>query len=325
MKFNIERSSSIDERNMKFLFWGDTGSRKTETILRNFPRVLLIDTEYNSDLCADVEEIPEFMRFQTKDPREIRAIIEAVKKGELKFVDGQPFETFAIDSVSILWYVQQEVGTQVAEKRAIRYNRDVATANMTQGDWAAVKRPLKELTNALNGTGIKYVVCTARSKDLYHDNGSGEMEKIGLTEDTVKGMRYDMNAVLNFGFSPKSNKWFYHVDKVQGGLGKIFVPGSYGEEFPFAELDEYAGKKRASTKVEASDVEVAEDIAQEQEDRSVQTKEALVKIAADFGIGKADVIAALNRQGIEKYDVLKWDEMVMALQAEGAPQPNGHH
>ena len=177
MKYAIERSSQVDERNMKILFWGDTGTRKTETILRNFPRVLLIDTEFNSDQAVDVPEIPEFMRYQTKDIRVIMEIIDEIKHGKLLFFDGQPIETFAIDSVTVLYSTAQEFGYKIAENRALKYNRDISTANMTQGDWAMIKRPLKQLQNQINGTGIRYLCMTAREKPLYEENEQGELKK----------------------------------------------------------------------------------------------------------------------------------------------------
>ena len=43
----ILSSRQVQPRHLKLLFWGDTGTRKTESILRFFPNVLLIDTEGN--------------------------------------------------------------------------------------------------------------------------------------------------------------------------------------------------------------------------------------------------------------------------------------
>ena len=46
----IEFSGSVSPGGVKLMFWGDTATRKTETVVRNFPNVLLIDTEGNSDV-----------------------------------------------------------------------------------------------------------------------------------------------------------------------------------------------------------------------------------------------------------------------------------
>lgn len=56
----VELSSEIKNRNLKIMFWGKTATRKTETILRNFPGVLLIDTEGNSDQCVEFRRYRHF-------------------------------------------------------------------------------------------------------------------------------------------------------------------------------------------------------------------------------------------------------------------------
>ena len=42
-------SSQLNNRRLKLLFWGGWATRKTETVLRHFPNVLIIDTEGNVD------------------------------------------------------------------------------------------------------------------------------------------------------------------------------------------------------------------------------------------------------------------------------------
>jgi hypothetical protein len=313
MKFNIERSSKVDERNTKILFWGDTGTRKTETILRNFPRVLLIDTEYNSDQCVDMPEIPEFMRYQTKDVREIMAIIDEIKAGRLKFFDGKPFETFAIDSITVPYSTMQEVGMKVAEDRAVRYNRDIATANLTQSDWGLIKRPLKQLQNRINGTGIRYLCLTARQKDLYEEI-NGESKKTGVVEDTVKGLKYEMNLSLHFEYA-KNGEWFYTIDKVQGGLSKIFPLHGKGKDFPMKELETYTKLKKTVSKEIKSEDEIADEMVKEMTDNK-PSKEGLLEVAKKHGFEAKDVKGILNKHDIPEYDDKKWKAMVSAIEKE---------
>jgi hypothetical protein len=78
------------------LLWGATSTRKTEGVLRNFPHVLIIDTEGNTDQCVDVPEISEFMRVVTKDSRDVMAIMDQVAAGQITFPDGSPVETLCI-------------------------------------------------------------------------------------------------------------------------------------------------------------------------------------------------------------------------------------
>jgi len=313
MKFKIERSSQVQERNTKILFWGDTGTRKTETILRYFPRVLLIDTEFNSDQCVDEPEIPEFMRYKTKDVREVMEIIDEIKAGRMKFFDGMPIETFAIDSYTILYSTMQEVGMKVAENRALRYNRDVTTANLTQSDWGLIKRPLKQLQNRINGTGIRYLCLTARQKDLYEEV-NGESKKVGVVPDVVKGFEYEMNLSLQFGYKEKTNEWFYRVGKVQGTLKEIFPIHSYGRDFPMEHLETYTKLKKAVTEETKSEDEIADEMVEEMENKP--SKEGLLEIAKKNGFAAKDVIGILNKNDIPEYDETKWKEMVLSIESE---------
>ena len=50
--------------------------------------------------------------------------------------------------------------------------------NPAQGDWAKVKRPLRSVSNQINGSALKYIFFTARQKDLYKEeekNGKKEL------------------------------------------------------------------------------------------------------------------------------------------------------
>lgn len=152
-------SSRLQQRHLKIGFWGATATRKTETILRFFPDVLLIDSEGNGEMCAHIPEIGEFLYLQTKDPRVVMEALDDVKKGLLKFPDGSPVRTIGIDSTTVLWSVQQELAYTLAAARAERKNyRDAENANATQGEWATAKRPLRQLNTRINASGIQYII-----------------------------------------------------------------------------------------------------------------------------------------------------------------------
>ena len=122
-KVLIGSSKTVTQRNLKIMFWGDTATRKTEEVLRHFPNVFLIDAEGNSDMCADNPDIPEYLFAKTKDPRDALQVIDDIAAGKIKFDDGSPVETLCIDSWSVIWYVQQEFASTMAEKRATRYQQ----------------------------------------------------------------------------------------------------------------------------------------------------------------------------------------------------------
>lgn len=310
-QLGIEFSETASNPHCKLMFWGPTGSRKTETVLRFFPHVLVADTEGNTDQCVRNPEIPPFLRVKTKDARKVLEALDAAAEGKLKFPDGSPVETFCIDSGSVLWGVQQEVAASLAEKRAAKYNRSIDEATMTQIDWVIAKRPVKRILTRFNNSPIRFLVLIARQKDLYEEDGGNNPKKIGLTFDMVKGVDYEMNVALKFGF--EGQKWFYEVTKVQGNLKTIFPMGKKGHEFPTEKLMAYTAEQ-GEVKVEHRE-EMEEDLARsiaetENENAEPKTSKYLVQIAKEqWGLSAAEVGNALKDRGITEFMPSRWMEM----------------
>ena len=305
----LELSSEIKSRNTKIMFWGKTASRKTETVLRNFPNVLLIDTEGNSDQCVGVPEIPTFLRLKTKNSREIMEMLDKVAEGKVKFPDGKPVETVAIDSWSVSWSVAQEVAAVSAEKRAAKKGYDVDGATMTQLDWVIAKRPMKRILNRLNGTTVRYFILIAREKDQYTEK-NGELIKQGVVPDVVKGTEYEMNLVLHFDFD-ETGKWFYEVTKVQGALGTLFPPRGKGTTFPIQELVQYASAFTPDGKRGKDEDEIAGEIVDaESKPRSYVE---LLEFGAGYGYDKESIGLLLKAAGFKSFKVDNWDGMCRAI------------
>jgi len=305
-KLIIEDSEDVVQRNLKIIFYGDTSTRKTETVLRYFPRVLLIDTEGNSDMCIGMSEIPPFKRVKTKDLDEIVDIIEQVMAGKIKCKDGKLVETICIDSASILWGVQQEVASSLAEKRAEKYNQDVSSATSTPLDWTRAKRPMKKIYNRLSVSPIRYFVLTARETDKYDEN-SKDPKKIGVKPDVMKGLNYDVNLMLHFENSPD---WKATVEKVQGKLKDIFPLGhTFKGSLPLENMFEFASKFSATKGNDEEDQKVGERIASKIEENSnPKTKEELIKFGATYGISP-EGIGNILRSNKVTFDPSKWDEI----------------
>jgi len=257
MTYKVEVSSDIKTRNIRLMFWGAPGTRKTETVLRNFPHVLVIDAEGNAQQCTHMPEIPKFLRIATKNAREILDILDDISAGKIKFPDGELVETVSIDSVSVLWGVGQEVAAVSAEDRARKMNKKVDEANITQLDWVRAKRPMKRIMNRLAGSTIKYLVLIAREKDLYIEDKVKTLQKVGFTPDIMKGTDYDVNLALRFGF--EQGRWFCLPTKTQGGLGRIFNKDEKLYDFPMQLLKGYTDQLHLSTTKETilDDEEVA--------------------------------------------------------------------
>jgi hypothetical protein len=286
-------------------------------VLRHFPHVLMIDTEGNTDHCVNHPDIPEFIRIKTKDSRRIMQIMDDVAMGKIKFPDGSPVETFCIDSISVLWSVQQEVAAVNAENRAVRYNKSPDTANMTQLDWVLAKRPMKRIANRINGTKIKYLIFVAREKDLYEEDASTkESKKIGFQPDVMKGTEFEMNLIFHHGFD--GNGWFAEATKTQGALNKLFTMNERIREFPINKILEYT---KDFNPEQAEDMKDAEEIAQEiaSENAKKHSQTELIEYAKQHGLKPEEVGPALKAAGFQEFDPIRWKDMQEAILAYRVP------
>ncbi len=238
----IISSRQMTPRHLKLLFWGDIGTRKTESILRYFPNVLLIDTEGNGEQCVGVPEIPEFLLARTKDVNEIIRIVDDVAAGRYKFPDGRPILTVALDSISVLWSIRKDTRALVAEQRNQRWGKTAEEATMTQLDWSMAKRPLIRLNTRLANCPIKYMIYTARAQDKYQEDPrqKDRIFKVGEVPDAIKGLEYDMNLVFKMRNSPEG-AWECQVTKVQGALGRDLPNGKVMTAFPADTILSYTG------------------------------------------------------------------------------------
>jgi len=257
----IQSSKTIKPSHLKVLIWGASGTRKTESILRHFPNVLMIDTEGNAEQCVTVPDIPEFLLARTKDVNEVIRVIDDVAAGRVKMPDGRAVETVAIDSTTVLWSVRKDARAIVAEEKVKRYGKTSEDASLTQLDWTMAKRPLVRMIGRLNNSPIKYLILTAREADEYIDNPQrkGEIVKVGVKPDMMKGLDYDVNLALHFmGGTKEGEAWSAEVTKVQGALGAVLPKGKRLTQFPASDILTYAGSIVVKANQDAGEDETAE-------------------------------------------------------------------
>jgi hypothetical protein len=321
MSLQIQDSSEIGARHLKIAFWGPTGSRKTETILRNFPDCLLIDSEGNGEMCANHPDIPAFTYARTKDPFDVIEAVDGAASGRFKMKNGHAIQTVAIDGASVLWANQQEVAYGLARKRSEKRGQPGAeSTNPTQGEWATAKRPLRMLMNRLSASPIKYLIFTAREKDLYADNKGSDMTRIGVQPEWVKGSDFDMNIIFHFFF--ERGVWMYEITKVQGFLGKILPMGSKGSEFPLKELLSYAlsGKVAEDNATLTVEQQIQAELARpKHKQRSFR---ALQEYAQERGLEVDPLKSLLKAAGFLSYTPDQHDQMEVLIDTFAAQQIN---
>lgn len=330
-------STNVKQRHMKMMFWGGTGTRKTETVLRNFPKVFLIDAEGNSDQCLGMKEIPPFLVARTKDPREVVKYLDMIIKGEIKFPDGSVPLTLAIDSHTVLWGLCVEVATQNAEKRAVRYNKAADDGTLTPMDWGIGKRPMKSIANRINMLPVKFLIEIARDKEPYSTDDNKNAPKGPNVADIVKGTDFDMNLSLHF--TDVGSKWQYEVTKVQGKLGEKFPKYSKGATLDIPYILAYADMLTGSAAEGEDEEKIAGEIlakpiadvkpvakpaakpAQPAETKAAAPAVAgttwadMTKYAGEHGIKAVDIGPILKSNGFTSFTPSQYEPIKAALDA----------
>ena len=337
MNLSIVSSTTVKPRHLKILLWGGSGTRKTESVLRHFPDVLLIDTEGNAEHCTEMPEIPEFLHARTKDLDEVIEVIDRVADGAVRFADGRPVMTLALDSVTVLWTMRKDTRALIAEERSERYHRSPEEANFTQLDWTMAKRPLLRLNARLNNCPIKFVIFTAREQDAYSvdDRNRDKITKIGVKPEAIKGLEYDMNLVLHLRHpeteTGKRGPWECEVTKVQGALGAKLPVGKVLKTFPAATILDYTGHLSGQPGADQDEFEIETRHAARESAAAATAPEATSfwARAAELGYrtesGAADQAAirrVLKAQGYDAILPSKVPELLRVLRdARNAAQP----
>jgi hypothetical protein len=297
-------STEIEERQLKILLWGDTGTRKTETVLRYFPNVMIFDIEGNADHAIGMQEIKPFFIEQTKDIYNIMKVMYNLNK--YKFPDKSNIRTVSLDSVSILWSVRTDVGAMKAEQRVVRYGKSFDDANMTPLDWGIAKRPLRRLHNKLSGLPVDFIFLIAREKDIFEET-KGDVKRTMV--DAMKGLKYEVNISFHM---INDNGWRCEVDKVQGALGNILPMGSVHKKFPYQELLDYIKVPVKGKEVE-DEVDIArKHLVQEEEENIPHTRQGLIQYGALLDITPQEIAEILEKEKV-KFDASNWDKMTGLL------------
>lgn len=157
------------------------------------------------------------------------------------------------------------------------------------------------------------LVMTAREADEYEERErpgmrKKELGKIGQKPDAVPGIEYEVNVSLQ---------------KVQGGLARVFPQDGSGKSFPASELLAYASRlKAAPANLDApSDDAIAERIAQAKEEKSLpKNPSGLTQYAASLGFDREQMKDILQSAGFSGFKAENWEGMKSALTEAAARQ-----
>jgi hypothetical protein len=209
-----------------------------------------IDTERGSDFY-DPTSNHGFKANHSVDPR---VALEAIKAASSTPVQS----AVAIDSMSSVWFEQQEVAERVTQGSKQSAKRASFRA------WAVAKRPLTRLYNLMMGTQC-HIIITARQKEDYEVNRKGEPTLLGIKPDVEKGLEHAVDVVLHMGIDklsmgtkPKPENFWARVVGTRAAPGSPIQIGDVFRNPKFSDFLALQMEGVAPTEVRHSAAEQAE-------------------------------------------------------------------
>ncbi len=180
------RSPTAQEKTLKVLVFGKPKRGKSHFCFTatEIGPVLWQDTEHGSDYY-DAKSGHGFQVAYDKSPE---TAIQAIKQanGEIK---GNIRPVVVVDSMSSVWFAQQEVAEELTKKWGKGKDTPVFRA------WGPAKKPLKVLYDSIM-TSRCHVIITARAKPKYDVTSGGEPKEIGVVPDIERNLEYAVDIVL---------------------------------------------------------------------------------------------------------------------------------
>lgn len=173
-------------RRPKIFLWGDTGTKKTRTILE-FPNPVVIDCEGGTELYGATAK---FERIVTSDFDEAdRAILWLLR-------NKHGFSTVGIDPITVLWESVQRKWRDILMAGRRKNNPNASEDfDFAPLDWQKIKSDLKSFIHKLIMLDATVIV-TARQKDARGGEGRDFMKKVGETFDGEKSLPYLFDIVV---------------------------------------------------------------------------------------------------------------------------------
>jgi len=206
-------------RRLKMYVYGETGTGKTVTALQ-FPNPAVIDTERGT---LHYGKVFDFDTLYTSSFKEINEAVNELLE------DSGKYKTLVIDPFSNVWdRMIEDLQTYLRKKKGNpKYE-------ITGLDYRPLKSQVKSFINKLNSLDLN-IVLTARSKDVYTNDSSEFMKKIGTEPEGPKYLPNMFDVVMEITKDKDSDIRTAHVDKDRTNT----LPRTF--EFTYEKLTKYFG------------------------------------------------------------------------------------
>lgn len=204
---------------LKISIYGPPGSGKTFTTLLmaeglakvRGKRIAYVDTERGTDFYAQEVKVrrvhPEAFDFDAIYTRSIAEVTDAVRS-----LQTSEYGIVVLDSISHLW--ESAMDAYSGKKTKID--------SIPMHAWGKIKKPYKELISYLIGSTFD-VFILGRQKNVFEDDESGEMKKVGVAMRAEGETAYEPHICMRMESRqdperPKESINIVHVEKDRTGV-----------------------------------------------------------------------------------------------------------
>jgi hypothetical protein len=218
---SLFKKPTKDDRRLKMLIYGDSGTGKTVTSLY-FPSPAVVDLDGGTDHYVDKFD---FIRLKTTNIDEVNKAVDEL------IVDPNGVKTFVLDGISNYWDLLQD-------KHLKRLRVKKANPNYTFQplDYKLLQSDIKSFINKLLALDSNIIV-TAKAKNEYSADQSEFMKIIGKKPDGPKEAPYMFDIVLELNFVPGTEQRTAKVIKDRTNT----LPKEF--EYTYQELIKYIDMK----------------------------------------------------------------------------------
>lgn len=188
------KKAKAEQAALKIAMYGPAGSGKTFTALlcaegianQIHKRIAFVDTERGTDFyCKDVPERkihPKAFDFDALYSKSIMDVLQSVKG-----LNTAEYGIVVIDSITHLW-----------EAARLAYNgKETSAGTIPFHAWAKIKKPYKELINALLSSPLHVFICGRQGNEFSEDEETGELKRVGTKMKAEGETPYEPHILIH--------------------------------------------------------------------------------------------------------------------------------
>lgn len=294
------RKAKAEQASLKIGVYGPPGSGKTFTSLLmaeglaklTGKRIAYVDTERGTDFyCKTVparKMHPEAFDFDALYTRSLTDVLANVRG-----LSADEYGVVVLDSITHLW-----------EAAIAAYGgRQTSAGTIPMHAWGKIKRPYKDLMNALLSSPMHAIICGRQGTEYATDEETEELKAIGLKMKAEGETAYEPHILLRMeAIKPRKTNEVAQIvayaEKDRTGVlaGRSFVNPTF-DSLCTPVLGLLSGTQAKIETVDATAGIDAEALAKQEQERAEKSAELLRQFSARIDLAKdADEVKAIGKE-----------------------------